>query len=89
MVGLLTIVGLATGGFFFISRDVLGTAVFHNFLGMLGVVQALAKADALNTLERVQPTLLGTAALSAATVLALQYVARRRQGSRLQQAALA
>ena len=89
MVGLLTLVGLGTGAFFFLSRDVLGTALFHNFLGMLGVLQALAEADALSTLERIQPTLLGTAALGVATLLALQFVARRGHGSRMQQAAAA
>lgn len=89
MVSFLTVVGLGTGAFFFLSRDVLGTAVFHNFLGMLGVLQALAKADALSTLERVQPSLLGTAALSIATLLAIQYLVRRRYGERMQQLATA
>ena len=85
MVGFLTIVGLGTGAFFFVSRDVLGTALFHNFLGTLGVLQALAKADALSTLERVQPTLIGTAAVGVGTLLALRFVARKQDGSRTHQ----
>jgi len=79
MVGFLTIVGCGTGLYFFLSRDVLGTAVFHNFLGMLGVLQALAKANALSTLERLQPALIGTAAVGVATILAFQAMARRPQ----------
>lgn len=86
MVGFLTIVGLGTGAFFFLVRDVVGTVVFHNFLGMLGVLQALAKADALSTLERIQPALLGTAALGVATLLALQAAARTGRGLHMQQA---
>jgi hypothetical protein len=69
MVGLLTVVGLVTGGFFFLSRDAIGTAVFHNFLGTFGVVQALAKADALKPLEQLQPPLVGTAAFTVLVLL--------------------
>jgi hypothetical protein len=76
--------GLRTGASFF-SRDVLGMAVFHNILGPLGVLQALAQADAMSTPERVQPALLGTATAGMATLLALRLVARRGHGSRMQQ----
>ncbi len=78
MVLLLTVVGLVTSVFFFISRDVAGTIVFHNFLGTFGVVQALTRADALAPLERLQPPLLATAALTAA-VLAGGYVLHSRR----------
>lgn len=81
MVSFLTVVGLGTGAFFFVSRDVIGTAVFHNFLGMLGVLQALEKAEALSALERVQPTLVGTAALTLATMVAFKVLARRRHAA--------
>ncbi|WOB06974.1 hypothetical protein [Piscinibacter gummiphilus] len=80
MVGFLTVVGLGTSTFFFASRDVLGTAVFHNFLGMLGVLQALANAGALGKMQRIQPMLLGTAVLCVATVLLFQFVILRRRG---------
>lgn len=77
MVLLLTVVGLVTGAFFFLSRDLAGTIVFHNFLGTFGVVQALSAAGALASLERLQPTLVLTAAISAA-FLAAGYAFLRR-----------
>jgi hypothetical protein len=76
MVTLLSAVGLATSAFFFISRDVAGTIVFHNFLGTFGVVKALAAADALAPLEVLQPALIGTA-LTTAAVLAAGYALLR------------
>lgn len=80
MVGLLTVVGLVTGAFFFISRDVLGTAVFHNFLGTFGVTQALADNDALASLEALQLPLIGTAlATTAVMVLGYWWVRRGRR----------
>jgi hypothetical protein len=81
MVGLLSIVGLATGAFFFVSRDLLGTVLFHNFLGTFGVVQALAGAGAVATLEQWQPPLLFTAALTLA-VVAAGYALIGRAGTR-------
>ncbi len=83
MVLLLSVVGLATSVFFFVSRDIVGTIVFHNFLGTFGVVQALSAANALSTLERLQPALIVTAAITAG-VLAAGYIALRR-GSHMPQ----
>jgi hypothetical protein len=65
MVLLLSVVGLVTSAFFFVSRDVAGTIVFHNFLGTFGVVQALSAANALSTLERQQLPLIVTALIAA------------------------
>lgn len=76
MVLLLSAVGLATSAFFFVSRDLAATIVFHNFLGTFGVVQALSAANALSTLERLQPALIVTAAITAG-VLAAGYVVLR------------
>jgi hypothetical protein len=42
MVLFLSAVGAVTSLFFFISRSVYGTIVFHNFLGMSGVLSSLA-----------------------------------------------
>ncbi|MBK6360583.1 MAG: hypothetical protein IPG16_14160 [Comamonadaceae bacterium] len=78
MVALLTVVGLVTGAFFFVSRDVVGTAVFHNFLGTFGVLQALAKANALGSLEHLQPPLLGTALLTLTVLLVAGGMVRRQ-----------
>lgn len=80
MVTLLSVIGLATSAFFFISRDVAGAVVFHNFLGTFGVVQALSAADALAPLERLQIPLLITAGVAAA-MLAVGYAILGRTGS--------
>jgi hypothetical protein len=76
MVVFLSAIGLATSLFYFVSRDALGTIVFHNFLGTYGVVEAMAKAEALATLQRLQPPLLFTAALTVACLLAGYLVLR-------------
>jgi hypothetical protein len=41
MVAFLTGIGLVTSLWFFVSRDVYGTAVFHNFFAVTGVLDAL------------------------------------------------
>lgn len=61
MVAFLSVIGLVTSLFFFLSRDVYGTIVFHNFLGVLGVVNALAAKDQLQGMIELQPWLLATA----------------------------
>jgi hypothetical protein len=67
MVLLLSAVGLGTSLFFFVTRDVAGTIVFHNFLALFGVVRALDQAGVLVTFERLQPpALLGMAAVTVA-----------------------
>jgi hypothetical protein len=81
MVLLLSVVGLATSAFFFVSRDIAGTIVFHNFLGTFGVVQALSTANALSTLERLQPALVATALITAGILVAGYIVLRRASGA--------
>lgn len=68
MVAFLSAVGLVTSAFFFVSRDVYGTIVFHNFMGVLGVTNALAESGQLASLETLQIPLFVTAA---ATILLL------------------
>ena len=70
MVVFLTAIGLLTGTFFFLSKDVYATIVFHNFLGVIGVVQALAAKDQLAGLRSLQIPLIGTA-LTALSFLVL------------------
>lgn len=77
MVLLLSVVGLATSAFFFVSRDIAGTIVFHNFLGTFGVVQALSAANALSTLEQLQPALILTAVIAAGFLVAGYIVLHR------------
>jgi hypothetical protein len=78
MVGFLTVVGLFTGAFFFVSRDVLGTAVFHNFLGTFGVLQALVQGGASSSLETLQAPLVGTALMTLLVLLAGYARVKRR-----------
>jgi hypothetical protein len=68
MVALLSVVGLVTSVFFFVSREAIATIVFHNFLGTFGVVQALKASGSLSSFEQPQPPLLITALV---TVLVL------------------
>ena len=78
MVAFLSAIGLVTSLFFFVSRDVYGTIAFHNFLGVLGVVNALAAKDQLQPMMQLQVPLLVTAAVTVvALVLADRFVLRR------------
>ena len=74
MVSFLSVIGLLTSAVFFVSRDVYATILFHNFLGMFGVVQALAAQDKLAVFQTVQAPLVGTAlvALSQAVLARLE-----------------
>jgi hypothetical protein len=61
MVAFLSVIGLLTSLFFFLSRDVYGTVAFHNFLGVRGVVDALEAKDQLQPMLQLQMPLLLTA----------------------------
>ena len=65
LIVLLTVIGLVTSVFFFVSRDVYGTIAFHNFLGIIGVIQALDASGNLASFERpVIPLLVMAAAIA-------------------------
>ena len=78
MVATLMVVGLVTGLYFFISRDVYGTMVFHNFLGTFGVAQALKAADKLDTMATLQMPLIVTALAAVAVLLAADHFLLRK-----------
>ena len=78
MVAFLSAIGLVTSLFFFVSRDVYGTIVFHNFLGVLGVVNALAAKNLLQPLTEPQPRLLGTAIVTILVLMTVERFALRR-----------
>lgn len=69
MVLRLTGIGLLTSLFFFISRDVYGTIVFHNFFALFGVLRALAQTGKLKELEWPSVPLLMTAGVSLAALV--------------------
>jgi hypothetical protein len=69
LVVFLTVIGLVTSAFFFISRDVYGTIAFHNFLGTFGVIRALDASGNLATLERPVLPLLVMAVVAIAVLI--------------------
>jgi hypothetical protein len=78
MVAFLSVIGLITSAFFFVSRDVCGTIVFHNFMGVLGVANALAAKGQLASMSTVQVPLFATAAVTILVLLALDRLWLRR-----------
>ena len=64
MIALLTGVGLLTSLFYALSRDIFGAIVFHNFLALYGVLQALIAAGHEATFETLQWPLLFMAIVS-------------------------
>jgi len=77
MVSFLSFIGLFTGLFFFISRNVYATIVFHNFFGIKGVLQALDKADQLSSYEVFHPPLLITAIIALISLIVMHYFVLR------------
>jgi hypothetical protein len=79
-VAFLSVIGLVTSAFFFISRDVYGTIAFHNFLGIFGVIGALKASGNLASFERpVVPVLI--MAVVAIVVLIAMHVLWLNAGS--------
>jgi hypothetical protein len=70
LVVILSMVGLVTSVFFFISRDVYGTIAFHNFSGILGVIRALDTSGNLSVFERPIIPLLVMAVIAVALLIA-------------------
>lgn len=69
MVVLLSFVGLMTGLFFFITKDLFGTIIFHNFLAIKGVLDSLQKRGLLDQFRNPQPVLIGTALIAVASLI--------------------
>ena len=70
LVVILSVVGLVTSVFFFVSRDVYGTIAFHNFSGILGVIRALETTGNLSVFERPIIPLLVMAVIAVALLIA-------------------
>lgn len=81
MVLFLTGIGLATSLWWFASRDVYGTAVFHNFFGVTGVLAALQAGGRVPEQPTLAVPLVVTAIVVAIAVLvphAMWFRRRRR-----------
>jgi uncharacterized membrane protein (UPF0136 family) len=70
LVVFLSVIGLVTSAFFFVSRDVYGTIVFHNFLGIFGVIGALEASGNLSSFGHPIIPLLVMAVIAAALLIA-------------------
>ena len=70
LVVFLSVIGLVTSVFFFVSRDVYGTIAFHNFLGIFGVIGALDASGNLTSFERPIIPLLVMAVVALALLIA-------------------
>jgi hypothetical protein len=77
LVALLTVVGLATGAFYLLVGELWGTVLFHNFLALHGVTQALGRAGRLAALESPQVPLLLMAAVATGAFVAIDRLLRR------------
>jgi hypothetical protein len=69
-VAFLSVVGLLTSAFFFVSRDVYGTIAFHNFLGIFGVIGALEASGNLSAFEHPLVPVLVMAVVAVAALIA-------------------
>ncbi len=78
MIAFLSVIGLITGVFFFVSREVYATILFHNFLGVFGVVQALVAQDNIAAFETLQIPLLASAAVGLGVLVAVDGLIIRR-----------
>jgi|SRR5215213_8666196 len=73
-VAFLTVIGLVTSAFFFISRGVYGTITFHNFLAIFGVIRALDASGNLAIFERPLIPALVMAVVAIALLIAVHVV---------------
>ena len=69
MVVFLSGIGLATSAWWFASRDVYGTAVFHNFFGVTGVLAALKAGGLVPDQPELAVPLVVTALVALAAVV--------------------
>jgi len=78
MVLRLILVGVVTSLVYFILRDIYAAIAFHNFLGTIGVLQALNASGNLSAYQEPQYHLIFTALLSIAVLIALDIIFIRR-----------
>ena len=74
MIGLLTVVSVGTGLFYFAGGSVYGALVFHNFLALFGVTTALAEAGQLGTYQEPVIALLVTAVVSLIVLIGVERI---------------
>lgn len=77
MIGLLTGVGIVTGVFYVVTGDVHSTVVFHNFLALFGVLDAIERAGRPEHFTQLQAPLVVMALATLVAMLALHGAVRR------------
>ncbi len=77
----LIFIGIFTGIFFFISRDIYGTIIFHNFFGIKGVIMALRDTDKLSGYQQLHPAVLVTAMAAITLLISLHVFVLQRRAS--------
>jgi hypothetical protein len=78
MVLLLSVVGVATGLFFFLGGDLYSTIVLHNAFALRGVVQALGESGNLDRYASPQLPLIATALAAVLALVIVDVVLVRR-----------
>jgi hypothetical protein len=78
MVMMLSIVGLFTGLFYFLTRSIYGTILFHNFMGMKGVTDALADSGGIEKFKNFQIPIIATAVIALVILIVLDLMILRR-----------
>jgi hypothetical protein len=81
MVLLLSGVGMLTGLFFLVSRDIYGTIVLHNFLALKGMSQALAESGRLKRFAKLQVPLVATGVATVFIFVAVDFALLRSVAS--------
>jgi hypothetical protein len=77
MIGLLTLVSVGTGLFYFVGGSVYGALVFHNFLALFGVTTALVEAGRIAAYQEPVVPLLVTAFVSLLVLVGTEVVVVR------------
>jgi hypothetical protein len=77
MVMMLSIIGLFTGVFYFFTRSIYGTVLFHTFLGMKGVTDALAKSRRIENYKSFQFPIVATAFIALMVLIVLDIMILR------------
>ncbi|MBD3254356.1 MAG: hypothetical protein GF383_04645 [Candidatus Lokiarchaeota archaeon] len=77
MVFFLTIIGIGTSVFYFITKNIYATVIFHNFMGTLGVLNGLKAAGNLGAYSEPLVPIYITALISILILIGLDYLVQR------------
>ncbi|WP_436924884.1 hypothetical protein [Halosimplex amylolyticum] len=85
MVGLLTVVGVGTGLFYFVGGSFYGALVFHNCMALFGIVSSLSDSGQLTAYQQPLVPLLATALAALAVLVGVErLVVKPSQNGRME-----